>query len=89
MSAPGSWGGKVTQVFIILRLFFEVLTVAILARAILSWFVTRPNTLTLLLDRIVEPVLAPLRRFIPTAGGFDFTPLIAILILRVLVRLIS
>lgn len=78
-----------TQVFIILRLFFEVLTVAILARAILSWFVTRPNTLTLLLDRIVEPVLAPLRRFIPTAGGFDFTPLIAILILRVLVRLIS
>ena len=33
------------------------------------------------LDRIVGPILAPLRRFIPPLGGIDITPIIALLVL--------
>ena len=67
----------------------EVLTVAIFLRVILSWFQTSPNTLTHILDRITEPILAPLRRIIPRAGMFDFTPMVAIILLQVIARLLS
>jgi YggT family protein len=70
--------------FRIVRLVCEVLTIAIFLRAILSWFSPRPNTLTFLLDRITEPILAPLRRIVPQAGGFDFTPLVAIILLQLI-----
>jgi YggT family protein len=33
------------------------------------------------LIQITEPVLAPLRRYIPPVGGLDFTPMVALLIL--------
>ncbi|MFC1908458.1 YggT family protein [Chloroflexota bacterium] len=57
-------------------------------RAVLSWFVRRPNTLTMLLDKITEPILSPLRRIIPRVGMMDFSPLVAILLLRLIIWLI-
>ncbi len=71
-----------------IRLLCEVLTFAIFIRVILSWFVTRPNTLTIILDKITEPILAPLRRIIPRAGMFDFTPLVAIVLLQLIANLL-
>lgn len=77
-----------TFLFSFIRLLCEVLTLAIFIRVILSWFLTRPNTLTIILDKITEPILAPLRRIIPRAGMFDFTPLVAIILLQLIARLL-
>ena len=74
--------------FNIIRLVCQILTIAIFIRAILSWFSPRPNALTLLLDRITEPILAPLRRIVPQAGMFDFTPLAAIILLQLILYLL-
>ena len=74
--------------FDFIRLLCEVLTFAIFIRVILSWFLTRPNTLTIILDKITEPILAPLRRIIPRAGMFDFTPLVAIILLQLIANLL-
>ena len=71
-----------------IRILCEVLTFAIFIRAIMSWFVTSPNTLTNILDKITEPILAPLRRIIPRAGMFDLTPLIAIVLLQLIANLL-
>jgi len=73
----------------IIRLLCEVLTIAIFIRVILSWFISRPNTLTVILDKITEPILAPLRRIIPRAGMFDLTPLVAIIILQIIAAFLS
>ncbi len=70
--------------FNFLRLLCEVLTFAIFIRVILSWFSPRPNVLTVILGKITEPILAPLRRIIPRVGMFDLTPLVAIIILQVI-----
>jgi YggT family protein len=78
----------VAILFNFIRFLCEVLTFAIFIRVILSWFVTRPNTLTIILDKITEPILAPLRRIIPRAGMFDFTPLVAIILLQLIARLL-
>jgi len=50
----------------------------------MSWFSPRPNALTVILGKITEPILAPLRRIIPMAGMFDLTPLAAIIILQLI-----
>ena len=70
--------------FSFIRILCELLTFAIFIRVILSWFLTEPNTLILILDKITSPILAPLRRIIPRAGMFDFTPMIAIILLQLI-----
>jgi len=68
----------------IIRLLCKVLTVAIFIRVILSWISPRPNALTVILGKVTEPILAPLRRIIPMAGMFDLTPMVAIIILQLI-----
>ena len=66
-----------------------VLIAAIFIRAILSFVTNDPrNPLVNFLDQVTEPILAPLRRFIPRTGMFDFTPLVAIIILSVISSLV-
>ena len=70
--------------FAFIRILCQVLTIAIILRAIMSWVSPRPNALTVILEKITEPILAPLRRIIPMAGMFDLTPLVAIIILQLI-----
>ncbi|HUU63243.1 MAG TPA: YggT family protein [Dehalococcoidia bacterium] len=68
----------------------QVLAIIIFVRAILSWFATSPNSqVVLFLDRITEPILAPLRRIVPRLGMADITPMIAIIILLLIASLLS
>jgi len=79
----------VAFLFDFLRTVCEVLTLAIFIRVILSWFSPRPtNILSIILYRVTEPLLAPLRRIIPRLGMFDFTPLVAIILLQLIARLL-
>jgi YggT family protein len=57
---------------------------AIVARALLSWFAPRADHPAVrILNQITEPILAPLRRFIPLVGMMDITPIVALLLLQV------
>jgi len=63
-------------------------TLAIFARAILSFFPMRPGSpiapIAQFLYRITEPVLAPVRRVLPSMGGLDLSPLVVILGIQIL-----
>ena len=75
--------------FSFIRILCEALTIAIIMRAILSWFSPRPtNRLAVILHQVTEPALAPLRRIIPQTGMVDFTPLVAILLLQLITYLL-
>lgn len=73
---------------------FDLLSMLIVIRAIMSWF--RPsgyNKLYYDVERAVhaltEPILAPIRNALPPVGpGIDFSPLVAILLLRVVEGLV-
>ncbi len=41
------------------------------------------------LARITEPVLRPIRRVVPTIGGLDFSPLIALVLVVVVQRILQ
>jgi YggT family protein len=54
----------------------------IIARALVSWVNPDPwNPIVQFLDRVTEPVLAPIRRWIGWRMGIDLSPLVAILII--------
>jgi YggT family protein len=74
-----------------LDLLLTVLGFAIIIRALLSWVQIDPyNPLVQILYQITEPILAPLRRFIPPIGGMmDITPIVALIILQVLQAIID
>ena len=75
--------------FDFIRILCEILSIAIICRAILSWFSPRPtNRLAIILYRVTEPMLAPLRRIIPRVGMIDFTPLVAIILLQLIAYLL-
>ena len=58
----------------------------ILVRALISWFSPNPyNKFYIILIKLTEPVLAPLRRIIPMSG-IDFSPIIAILLIDLVVK---
>jgi YggT family protein len=58
-------------------------TVLILVRVALSWFpgIDPWNPLVRVLRALVDPVLRPFRRILPTFGGIDFSPVLAIIVL--------
>jgi YggT family protein len=62
-------------------------TFLILGRVLVSW--TNPaggGGLTAFLYQVTEPVLGPIRRVLPSTGGIDWSPMIAILLLGILTR---
>ncbi len=62
-----------------LNLFFFV----ILIKIILSWVAPQNyNPMTVLLNTMAEPVLRPFRRIVPAVGGFDISPIFAIVLLK-------
>ena len=72
----------------------QVLLLAILAHAILSWLIiagVRNDVLVRLYQTIgmaLDPLYRPLRRVIPPMGMLDITPLVAIIVLIILQRAI-
>lgn len=68
---------------IIIRTLGQVLTFAIIIDAILSFVLSPYHPVREAFGRILNPLYAPLRRIIPTAGGFDFSPLVLILLVQI------
>jgi len=80
MFVVGNFLGAVASV---LDVVLEVLLFVILVNAVLSWVRPNPaNVFVALLERISDFVCDPLRRLFPTVfGGFDFAPLVALLVI--------
>ena len=67
----------------ILDILLTLYTWVIIAQAIISWVRPDPyNPIVRFLNGVTEPVLRPIRRRLPVSwGGFDFSPIIVLLII--------
>jgi YggT family protein len=73
----------------LINLVITVLTLALIGRALLSWFDPgMRSTVGRLLVDITEPIIGPIRRNIPPLGMFDISPIIALLLLQLIGRLL-
>jgi YggT family protein len=69
---------------IIINTTVDILTLLVFIYSLLSFFLDRYHPIRRALAAVVEPMLAPIRKLIPSAGGFDFSPLILIVLLQVI-----
>ncbi len=80
--------GFVFQILIWVLTLFQL---AVLARVLLSWFpdIDRRHPVIQFLYDITEPVLRPVRDMLPQGGMIDFSPMVVLLVLWVLMRILG
>ena len=60
---------------------------AIFIRSILTWFpIGRDNPIQLLVNQVTEPVLGPVRRYLPRFGNMDLSPMVVIIVILFVIR---
>ena len=75
--------------FVVLQLLITVLWLLILGRILLSWVnPTMSGPVARFLVETTEPLLAPIRRFMPSTGTLDFSPLVLLLVLGFLMQIV-
>ena len=79
-----------TSIIILISQLIEIFIWFLIAQAILSWLVafnivnTNNNIVSLVgnfLFKVTEPLLRPIRKFLPDFGGIDISPVILIILL--------
>jgi YggT family protein len=71
------------------RLLITVVWFLLIARVVLSW--TNPmggGGVVAFIYQATEPILAPIRRVLPPTSGIDWSPLVAMLLLGVVLRIV-
>ena len=67
-------------------MLLNLVVLLLVARAILSWVRLGPDSrfrpVVDVVYRLTEPMLAPIRRVLPAMGGFDLSPLLVIIAIR-------
>ena len=76
------------MVEIIIQAISQVIYIFVLIKIVLSYFMDPFHPIRQSIDRLIDPLLKPIQQVLPVMGGFDFSPLILILIVEVLSRLL-
>ncbi len=66
----------------------SVLFILVIVSVVLSYFMSPYHPVRAYLDRIVEPLLSPIRRVVPPVGMIDFSPLVLIILIQVIQTLL-
>lgn len=67
----------------------NILIILVFVWVISSWLLNPYHPVREALDRIVEPLLAPIRRVLPSTGAIDFSPMALIILIAVLEQILS
>jgi len=67
-----------------INLITNLLFLLILAYVILSYVVPPYNQFRMWVDRIVEPMLRPIRRVVPLVGMLDFSPIVLLILVQII-----
>ena len=74
----------------LLQWLLWLVSLLILARALMSWFYDRPDIdWVFRIYQATDYILAPIRRVVPPVNGIDFSPWIALILLSVILRVIA
>jgi YggT family protein len=83
-------GGFVVPVLRVVIAILDIYWYLVIIQAVVSWLIafniinTYSRPVAMLLDflyRITEPLLRPIRQFVPSFGGLDVSPMILLLVI--------
>lgn len=77
------------QIIQFVNLIFEVLTWLVIIRCILSFVRHDPyHPVIRFIYDVTEPIMAPIRRIVPSSGGLDFSPIVVLLVITLVQRIV-
>ena len=68
----------------LISLASRLLTLIVVVGVIMSYFMSPYHPVRVAIDKLLEPMLAPIRRIVPPLQMIDFSPLILIVLIQVL-----
>lgn len=72
----------------LVQIISSLLTLLILVDILLHFFTDPYNPIRRTLDSIVEPMLNPIRRFLPAVGMFDFSPVVLTILIQLVAKIL-
>ncbi len=80
-------------VITIIQIVFRLFIILIIVDVFLTYFMSPFHPVRRTLDQIVQPFLNPIRKVLPIIGGFDFSPIVLLIIVQIvetlLIRLLA
>jgi YggT family protein len=68
----------------IIHYALQIFSFVVIAKVLVSYFMSPDEPIRRTLDNVVEPALAPIRRIMPQTGMVDFSPMVLLLLIWVL-----
>jgi YggT family protein len=81
-AAGGLLSVPILAAFGLIRMAISGMTGMVIVFAVLSWIQTR-SPIADILERLVAPLLMPIRRVVPLVGGIDLSPLVLLVLLQI------
>ena len=72
----------------VVQVVSNVLIMVVFVDVILSYFMSPFHTIRMTLDKIVEPLLSPIRKLVPSIQTIDFSPFILLIIIQLVESLL-
>ncbi len=80
-------------VITIISIGARAIIILVLVQVLLSYFMSPDHPLRQTIDNILEPIYAPIRKYLPKTGMLDFSPIVLIIVVQLLswllIRLLS
>jgi YggT family protein len=67
---------------ILVRFAANVFSFLVIAKVLLSYFMSPYHPIMETINRVVEPLLSPIRQRMPMIGMFDFSPIVLLIIIQ-------
>jgi len=77
------------MIILIVDIIRQTIFLLILLKVILSYFMDPYHPFRQSVDRLIDPLLKPIRQIIPTVGRFDLSPIILIIIVEIIAMVIK
>jgi len=78
----------VVYIITLIQIITSVLSLLVLIDILLHWFMDPYHPIRRTLDSIVEPMLIPIRRILPTVGMFDFSPVVLLILIELVSKIL-
>jgi YggT family protein len=73
---------------IVITTIANILSLLIIVDSLLSFVLSPYHPVRTAMGRILQPLYAPIRRILPSAGGMDFSPLVLLILITVLEQIL-
>ena len=80
-------GSVIITIARIVNFIVQLITLVVIVKVFLSYFMSPYHPVRMIIDRIVNPMLRPIQRLIPSLGMIDFSPLVLIILIQLVGRI--